>query len=229
VPRARAGGPPGSHLRLTIAGTSGISHALPSTASTVPAALVAATSHRGYAAGAQPPHQVGVSSGDRLHVCPVDVWETQQTGSAQQHATQRLASSLTPGVHQTCWRPDPVRPHALAARRDRRSTHDREYPAGGDPSEHVPPAPTMDRIDTWPWAGPLRAGDECTNGPWVLLCAPVRGRRGTTVTGVDSEPAHLQFRGEVEPARRGDRPSTVTHKSGVRCRPSGGGGGSHDK
>jgi hypothetical protein len=172
VPRARAGGPPGSHLRLTIAGTSGISHALPSTASTVPAALVAATSHRGYAAGAQPPHQVGVSSGDRLHVCPVDVWETQQTGSAQQHTTQRLASSLTPSVHETCRCPGPVRPRALAARSDRRSTHDWEYPAGGEPSEARRACSQDEQArHGGARAGPLHGADECTNEPWVLHCA----------------------------------------------------------
>ena len=82
-------------------------------------------------------------------------------------------------------------------------------PLEGIHPRHVPPALTMNRIDTGPWAGPLRAGDECTNGPWVLLSAPVRGRRGTTVTGVDSEPAHLQFPGEGagstwRPALQGD-------------------------
>jgi hypothetical protein len=104
-------------------------------AGAVPATLIIATSHRGCAAGAHPQHQVRVLPSDWLHVGPGDVGEPQQTGLAQQHATQRLLGSLTPCVHQPSGCPDLVRPSALAARRHRRAPHSLSYPAGGAPFE----------------------------------------------------------------------------------------------
>ena len=153
------------------------------------------------------------SKPDLVSSTPHNVWRV-----PWRQACTRPVGALTPSgpVHSPL--------AATAALRMTGST-----PLEGIHPRHVPPALTMNRIDTGPLGWTLACSYECTNGPWVLLCAPVRGRRGTTVTGVDSEPAHLQFPGEVGLARRGDRPSTVTHKSGVRCRPSGGGGGSHDK